>query len=59
MKHYGYFISELTIDVSDHTNYENKLDKTTLFRPFSRALTGPIFGPIPNAKLKFFSQLKK
>ena len=26
---------------------------------FSRALTGPIFGPIPNAKLKFFPQLKK
>ena len=32
MKHYRYFISELTIYVSDHTNYENKLDKTTLLR---------------------------
>ena len=28
-------------------------------RPFSRALTGPIFGPIPNAKLKFFFPIEK
>ena len=29
------------------------------YRPFSRALTGPIFGPIPNAKLKFFFPIEK
>ena len=30
-----------------------------MYRPFSRALTGPIFGPIPNAKLKFFFPIEK
>ena len=29
------------------------------FRPFSRALTGPIFGLIPNAKLKVFFPIEK
>ena len=28
-------------------------------RPFSRALTVPIFSPIPNAKLKFFFPIEK
>ena len=28
-------------------------------RPFARALTGPIFGPIPNAKLRVFFPIEK
>ena len=37
---------------------QNKV-RIKVFRPFSRALTGPIFGPIPNAKLKVFFPIEK
>ena len=36
-----------------------RLNLIILLRPFSRTLTGPIFGPIPNAKLKFFFPIEK